>query len=60
MTGGSNSMGYFPYLRTITWTDNDLDLPDEISRDHQISEVSTIVNYTVRTRIRESARTDCE
>ena len=53
-------MGHFPYLRTITWTDNDLDLPDEISRDHQISEVSTIVNYTVRTRIRESARTDCE
>ena len=29
VTGGSNSMGYFPYLRTITWTDNDLDLPDK-------------------------------
>jgi len=29
VTGGSNSMGHFPYLSTITWTDNDLDQPDK-------------------------------
>jgi len=31
VTGGSNSMGYFPYLSTITWTDNDLMIYSDLS-----------------------------